>query len=94
MYITFFILVILVEAWEPLILKGFPGVIVANLGLIVANLGVIVANLGLLWRTIYIAICVATNLNGLRWNMNIKVEKLEKNMKKLVGFRVKNLKKT
>lgn len=80
MYITFFILVILVEAWEPLILKGFPGVIVANLGL--------------LWRTIYIAICVATNLNGLRWNMNIKVEKLEKNMKKLVGFRVKNLKKT
>lgn len=87
MYITFFILVILVEAWEPLILKGFPGVIVANLG-------VIVANLGLLWRTIYIAICVATNLNGLRWNMNIKVEKLEKNMKKLVGFRVKNLKKT
>lgn len=87
MYITFFILVILVEAWEPLILKGFPGVIVANLGLIVANLG-------LLWRTIYIAICVATNLNGFRWNMNIKVEKLEKNMKKLVGFRVKNLKKT
>lgn len=87
MYITFFILVILVEAWEPLILKGFPGVIVANLGLIVANLG-------LLWRTIYIAICVATNLNGLRWNMNIKVEKLEKKHEKTCQIYGEKLEKT
>lgn len=80
MYITFFILVILVEAWEPLILKGFPGVIVANLGL--------------LWRTIYIAICVATNVNGLRWNMNIKVEKLEKKHEKTCQIYGEKLEKT